>query len=70
MVIPRTEATIAQPTPSSSRMTGWYNMAVGKNGIIYITWMECDGNNCSAKMKRSFDGGSTWDNERIIDCNV
>ncbi len=28
--------------------------------------MECDGNNCSAKMKRSFDGGSTWDNERII----
>ncbi len=58
--------------PSNPSWVGWCNIAVGKSGIIYVTWMRALYNDTTSTytynvmMKRSFDGGETWSTARSI----
>ncbi|MEM4309473.1 MAG: sialidase family protein [Candidatus Nitrosocaldus sp.] len=55
-------------SPSNPSWVQWCNIAVGKSGIIYLTWMRYDSINniYDIRMKRSFDGGATWTTARTI----
>ncbi len=69
---PSTSSIVTLAAPSNPSWVGWCNIAVGKSGIIYVTWLRGLYNSSTGTytynvmMKRSFDGGSTWDSARII----
>jgi hypothetical protein len=63
---PSTSTIKTLASPSNPSWVGWCNIAVGKSGIIYVTWMRGLYNSTTGTytynvmMKRSFDGGETW----------